>query len=55
MPSDHEMIAVNADPVSLTKELLGTKRKSFITPSAAENSRMEVKYREGLRITSFDF
>jgi hypothetical protein len=27
------MIAVNADPVSLTKELLGTKRTSFITQS----------------------
>jgi hypothetical protein len=33
LPSDHEIIAVNADPVSLTKELLGTKRRSFITQS----------------------
>jgi hypothetical protein len=55
VPFDHKIIAVNANPSPWTKELLGTKRKSFITPSAAENSRMEVKYREGLRITSFDF
>jgi hypothetical protein len=33
VPSDHEIIAVNANPVSLTKELLGTKRRSFITQS----------------------
>ena len=42
VPSDHEIIAVNADP-SLTEELLGTKRNYFIIQSAAENSRREAK------------
>ena len=54
VPSDHEIIAVNADRLP-TKGASWNKEDILYHPKLAENSRREVKYREGLRIASFDF